>query len=213
MNNLTKEREEFVQKWIESVVSDEKIVEAFRQVPRHLFVPEHFEDRAYRNSPLPIGYGQTISQPGLVAEMVEMLQLTGEETVLEVGTGSGYQAAILSLLCEQVYSIERIPELAEKSARTLYRLGYKNVKVIEGDGTQGLPERAPFDAIVVAASGPEIPEALIEQLDEGGRIVIPIIKDDLEQLLLGVKKNGELVTEAVHDVRFVPLIEDQFEKD
>lgn len=200
-------RSEMIRRFIAPVVSDERIVNAFQQVPRHLFVPKDLQPYAYDDVPLPIGKGQTISQPSLVAIMTELLHLSGTEKVLEVGSGSGYQAAILSLLANKVFSVERIPELASQAKKIISQLGYSNCSVIEADGTLGLPNKAPFDAIIVTASSPKIPQALTDQLAEGGRIVIPLYtKNGEERLVVGIKKHHKLTTVNKMPVAFVPLI-------
>ena len=187
-------------------VRSPRVLEAMRKVPRHLFVPEDCVAGAYTDQPLPIGEGQTISQPYMVAVMTEALELTGTERVLEVGTGSGYQAAVLSLLAGEVYTVESHASLAVAARRRLARLGYANVHVHSGDGTLGLPELAPFDAIVVTAAAPKLPPPLVEQLAEGGRLVIPVGQAD-QQELLQVRKTGDKTTSRVlHYCRFVPLV-------
>lgn len=189
-------------------MNDKRVREAMGKVKRRLFVPEEVRKYADEDDSLPIGFNQTISQPTLVALMTELLELKGNERVLEIGTGSGYQAAILSLLAKEVYTIERIPELAKQAKKNLKRAGFsKNIFVIVGDGTLGLPEKAPFDAIIVTAKGNEIPKCLIEQLKDGGRIVIPLAKKMGEEMLIFGRKEGEkLKTENITEVRFVPLI-------
>jgi protein-L-isoaspartate(D-aspartate) O-methyltransferase len=186
---------------------DESVREALLRVPRHEFVPDRRRDRAYENRPLPIGYGQTISQPYVVALMTDMLRPGPDQKVLEVGTGSGYQAAVLAELVDRVYSIEIIPELAEQARKRLDRLGYENVTVIHGDGYYGLPEQAPFDAVIVTAAAAHIPPPLLEQLAPGGRMLIPVGKPFRTQQLMFVRKDesGEVSTRAVLPVAFVPL--------
>jgi protein-L-isoaspartate(D-aspartate) O-methyltransferase len=185
-------------------IADERVLAAMGAVPREEFVPERHRRRAYRDGALAIGEGQTISQPWIVARMAELLELRGSERVLEVGTGSGYAAAVLSLLGGEVVSIERHRPLAEAAAATLSRLGYSNVQVRHGDGAQGAPDRAPFDAISVAATSAEHgPPPLEEQLKPGGVMVLPVRRGGSE-LLVRVR-NGE--EEAVAPVRFVPLVE------
>ncbi len=187
-------------------VSSPRLVEALLAVPRHRFVPEESVSAAYADQPLPIGQGQTISQPYMVAVMTEALELTGSERVLEVGTGSGYQAAVLSLLAREVYTVESNTSLAMAARRRLARLGYANVHVHAGDGTLGLPELAPFDAIVVAAAAPKTPPPLIEQLAEGGRLVIPVGQADHQELLQVRKTGGQTTSRVLHYCRFVPLV-------
>jgi len=187
-------------------IRDEHVLEAMARVPRHEFVYPEQRDEAYGDHPLPIGEGQTISQPFVVAAMLEALALRPEDVVLEVGTGSGYQTAILAELVRTVYSIERIASLAERARAALERLGYSNVVLVHGDGSQGLPEAAPFDAIVVAAAAPQVPRPLLEQLRDGGRLVIPVGSGFAQELQL-VRKIGDRSTVLYLDgVRFVPLI-------
>jgi protein-L-isoaspartate(D-aspartate) O-methyltransferase len=187
-------------------ITDQRVLDAMASVPRHLFVPPEVRGEAYQDRALPIHEGQTISQPFIVALMAQALCLTGSERVLEIGTGSGYAAAVLSRLAGQVYTIERWPALAEAAAHRLYDLGYANVEVSIGDGTAGLPAYAPFDGIIVAAAAPWVPRPLREQLGEGGRLVIPVGGRD-EQLLLRLTRSGhEIRTERLSGVRFVPLI-------
>ena len=185
-------------------VHDPRVLSAMRRVPRHELVPRSLRDQAYEDHPLPIGAGQTISQPYVVAAMTEALGLSGDERVLEVGTGSGYQAAVLSLLCRQVYSIEIVPELAERARADLARLGYTNVEVRQGDGWRGWPEHAPFDAIVVTAAPEQIPPDLIAQLAVGGRLVIPVGRYE-QSLLLVRKTEAGIEREELFGVRFVPM--------
>jgi protein-L-isoaspartate(D-aspartate) O-methyltransferase len=187
-------------------ISDEHILQAMACVPRHLFVPEGVRAQAYQDRALPIEEGQTISQPFIVALMAQALELSGAERVLEIGAGSGYAAAVLSLLAAEVYTIERWPALAEAAESRLHDLGYTNAHVFVGDGTAGLPAYAPFDAIIVAAAAPWAPRPLREQLTDGGRLVIPVGGRD-EQLLLRMTRHGdEIRSERLSGVRFVPLI-------
>jgi len=190
-------------------IRDEAVLAAMGRVPRHEFVAEEHRWQAYGDHPVPIGEGQTLSQPYIVAIMLELLSLSGAESVLEVGTGSGYQAAVLAELTRQVYSIERHASLARSAEDTLVRLGYRNVSVSVGDGSQGLPERAPFDAIIVAAAAPQIPPALFEQLREGGRMVIPVGPSSAQELQLVRKEEGEAVVTHLEGCRFVPLVGEQ----
>jgi len=188
-------------------VSDARVLAAMETVPRHLFVPKNQRHQAYDDTPLPIGSGQTISQPYMVARMTELLSLTKDSRVLEVGTGSGYQAAVLGQLAGEVWSIERLPELAGRARTLLHRLGYDNVHVVVGDGTLGFPEAAPYDAIVVTAGAPRIPEAMREQLAIGGRMVIPVAAGCSEDLLLIERDEAEVCRETIIlACTFVPLI-------
>jgi protein-L-isoaspartate(D-aspartate) O-methyltransferase len=187
-------------------VKDQRVLAALRRVPRHEFLPEAIRGMAYGDHALPLGEGQTMSQPYMVAIMTELLDLKGTERVLEIGTGSGYQAAVLAELCEKVYTVERIKTLAEKARAVLDRLGYKRVAIKIYDGTYGWKEMAPFDAIVVTAGAPDIPAPLVEQLRDGGRMVIPV-GERYGQMLVKVVKTAEgLVTEKSIPCMFVPLI-------
>ena len=187
-------------------IRDERVLDAMARVPRHEFVPLEYRDEAYEDHPIAIGEGQTISQPFVVADMLEALALRPEDVVLEIGTGSGYETAVLAELVRMVYSIERIASLAERARAVLQRLGYKNVTVVHGDGSQGLPEAAPFDAIVVSAAAPHVPKPLMDQLRDGGRLVIPVGSGFAQELQL-VRKIGDKSTVLCLDgVRFVPLI-------
>lgn len=187
--------------WLKS----RRVIEAMRQVPRHLFVPEGLRDRAYDDTPLPIGFGQTISAPSIVAIMTELLEPKETHVIFEVGTGSGYQAAVLSKLVKHVYTIEIIPELAESAKKRLAALGYKNVSVKAGDGYRGWPEHAPFDGIIVTCAPTDIPRPLVEQLKDGGKMVIPVGDIGVQQLYLLRKEGGEVVKKAVLPVLFVPM--------
>lgn len=188
-------------------VTDQRVLNAFLTVPRHEFVLPEYRDQAYKDRPLPIGEGQVITQPSLAARMTQALHLQGNERVLEIGAGSGYQAAILALLAQAVYTIERLPSVAARATSVLQRLGYKNVSVFHADGTKGLPQYAPFDAMLVAAGGKRIPQPLIEQLKEGGYLVIPIGADiTRHQLQAAQKIAGKLQLENLGPVHFVPLI-------
>jgi protein-L-isoaspartate(D-aspartate) O-methyltransferase len=186
-------------------VTDARVLAAMREVPRHLFVPPAARSEAYEDYPLPIGHGQTISQPYIVAYMTEVLRLKPTSRVLEIGTGSGYQAAVLGRVAGQVYTIEIVAPLAESARRTLEGLGYTNVHVKVGDGFLGWPEHAPFDAIMVTAAPEEVPPPLIEQLAVGGRLVVPVGRG-VQQLTVVEKTRKGLVTERKMPVRFVPLV-------
>jgi len=187
-------------------VKDKHVLKAMRKVPRHIFVEEALWERAYDDHPLPIGQGQTISQPYMVGSMTEALELKGKGKVLEIGTGSGYQTAILAEIAEQVFTIERIEELLKKARRTLDRLGYANVVFRVGDGTIGWQDQAPFDAILVAAGAPDVPEYLFEQLAEGGRMAVPIGDVHGQTLVVIKKKAGKQVKTTHFGCVFVPLI-------
>jgi protein-L-isoaspartate(D-aspartate) O-methyltransferase len=186
-------------------VTDNRVIDIMRITPRHLFVPEDAVDYAYNDSPLPIGYGQTISQPYIVALMTELLNLKGNEKVLEIGTGSGYQAAILSQLADSCFSIEVVRELAELSSGRLRDLGYDNVVVRWGDGYKGWPGHAPFDAIIITAAPEKIPEELINQLKTGGKMVVPV-GTLYQNLLLIIKTNKGYQERNIIPVRFVPMV-------
>ena len=187
-------------------VVDERVLAAMERVPRELFVPERLQRRAYEDAALPIGEGQTISQPYMVARIAEALALTGDERVLDVGTGSGYQAAVLAELADEVDTIERIPALAEQARDNLKAAGYERVQVHVGDGSQGLVARAPFSAIAVAAAAPELPQTLYEQLELRGRLVVPVGRRGVQQLQVIVRSpEGPAVLRSV-PCRFVPLL-------
>ena len=190
-------------------VKNKKVLDAMNSVPRHLFVPVEYRRGSYFDQPLPIGLGQTISQPYIVALMTEMLDVDNDDIVLEIGTGSGYQAAVLSTIVKELYTIEIIEELGLQAAELLKSLGYDNVKVKISDGGLGLPEKAPFDAIIVTAAAPKIPDPLIKQLKPGGRMVIPVDNNFYSQDLLIVEKDadGNIETKKTIPVRFVPLVE------
>lgn len=182
------------------------VLKAFLEVPRHLFVPKRQRINAYQDGPLPIGLGQTISQPYIVAYMTDLLQLTGVEKVLEIGTGSGYQAAILGMMAGEVHSIERHPFLADNAAKLLNGLGYRNVQIHTGDGTQGLEGFAPYQAIMVTAAAPEVPVPLLDQLDDGGRLVMPVGGRGGQILLLYTREGDDFHRQDLAPVAFVPLI-------
>ncbi len=191
---------------VERGIRDMRVLDAMRKVPRHEFVPETLRQEAYEDHPLPIGEGQTISQPYIVAAMLQHLALQVTDRALDVGTGSGYVTALLSLLCAEVYSVERHAQLAALAESTLHRLGYRNVKIRAGDGSQGWPEYAPFDAILVSAATPEMPPALFAQLREGGRVVVPIGPASSQELQLIRKVSGQPEVKVLEGCRFVPLI-------
>jgi len=207
-NRFRAARQEMVDRQIrQRGIHDDRVLRAMAEVPRHLFVPERWRSFAYQDGPLPIGEDQTISQPYIVALMSESLELQGTETVLEIGTGSGYQAAVLSRLAKHVYSIEIIPRLAETARARLSALGYTNVTVIVGDGNRGWPQASPYDAIMVTAAAPHIPQALLDQLADSGTMVLPVTVTDNEQDLLRLRKKGKTITrENLGAVRFVPLV-------
>ena len=202
-----KSREEMVRNQLAAGgIRNPEVLQAMTEVPRHEFVPASLRPYAYADGPLPIGHGQTISQPFIVAYMTQALELSKEDTVLEVGTGSGYQAAILGKLAKEVYTIEIVPPLAESARVILSKLGFENVHVRLGDGYLGWPEKAPFDAIIVTCAPDHVPEPLISQLKEGGRLVIPVgTAGGIQQLVLLKKRNGQISKEKMLDVRFVPM--------
>lgn len=191
---------------VRAAVTDPRVITSMRETPRHLFVPEDLRDRAYFDHPLPIGYGQTISQPSLVALMTEKLSLQPTDRVLEIGTGSGYQSAVLSSLVADVYTIEIVEPLAKQAAETLAGLGYENVHTRAGNGYLGWPEAAPFDAIIVTCAPNDIPPTLISQLREGGRMVIPVgAESEIQELYLLEKQAGKIERRSILPVRFVPM--------
>jgi len=205
--NADKERNRMVDEQIVSRgVQDERVLAVMRKIPRHEFLPEAIRGMAYADNALPLGEGQTMSQPYMVALMTELLGLKGPERVLEIGTGSGYQAAVLAELCEKVYTVERVKSLADKARATLDRLGYKSVAIKVYDGTYGWKEMAPFDAIVVTAGSPDIPAPLVEQLKEGGRMVIPVGDRYGQELVTVVKTAEGMTTRRSIPCVFVPLI-------
>ena len=187
-------------------IKDESVLRVMRKVPRHLFMPEAVRDSAYDDMAMAVGEGQTISQPYMVAIMTELLELNGTEKVLEIGTGSGYQAAILAELSAEVYTIERIEPLATRAREILKGLGYVNLHIVVGDGTVGLEDQAPFDRIIVTAAAPAVPQLLVNQLNEGGIIVAPVGERFSQILLKGRKVNGRLIEELSTPCAFVPLI-------
>ena len=202
-----KSREEMVRNQLAAGgIRNAEVLQAMAEVPRHEFVPPSLRAYAYADGPLPIGHGQTISQPFIVAYMTQAMELSKEDTVLEIGTGSGYQAAILGKLTKEVYTIEIVPPLAESARAVLSKLGFENVHVRQGDGYLGWPEKAPFDAIIVTCAPDHVPEPLISQLKEGGRLVIPVgATGGIQQLVLLRKRNGQISKEKMLDVRFVPM--------
>ncbi|MDD5222794.1 MAG: protein-L-isoaspartate(D-aspartate) O-methyltransferase [bacterium] len=205
--NFERLRLEMVQSQLERRnIRDQRVLEAMGKVPRHRFVPERLGSEAYEDHPLPIGEGQTISQPYMVAIMTELLELRGGERVLEIGTGSGYQLAVLAELAREVFSVERFGPLADRSRALLRELGYRNVEIRNGDGTLGWPERAPFDGIIVTAGAPRIPPPLVEQLSEGGRLVVPVGEERHQELCRVVKEGGETRKEYFGGCVFVPLV-------
>jgi protein-L-isoaspartate(D-aspartate) O-methyltransferase len=202
------ERQKMVQTQIKlRGLRDPRVLAAMREVPRHEFVPEGLQSHAYEDHPLPIGAGQTISQPYIVAVMLEHLVLQATDRVIEVGTGSGYATALLSRLCAEVYSIERHAELAASAQATIARLGYHNVKIRVGDGRLGWPEYAPFDAILVSAAAAEVPPTLFTQLRDGGRMIVPIGPPVSQELQLIRKINGRAEARILEGCRFVPLVD------
>jgi protein-L-isoaspartate(D-aspartate) O-methyltransferase len=189
-------------------IADERVLDAMERVPRHEFAPERYRDQAYEDHPLPIGEGQTISQPYIVGLMLDSLELAPKDTVLEIGTGSGYVTALLAELTSQVISIERHASLADSARALLATLGYSNVGIVTGDGTQGFPQAAPYDAIMVSAAAPRVPPALLDQLADSGRMTIPVGTQETQQLRLVRMRNGQPEVEFRELCRFVPLISD-----
>jgi protein-L-isoaspartate(D-aspartate) O-methyltransferase len=187
-------------------ISDERVLDAMLRIPRHEFVAEEFRSQAYGDHPIPIGESQTISQPFIVAVSLQALSLTGSESLLEVGTGSGYQTALLAVLARTVYSIERFASLAQSAETIVAKLGLNNVRVVVGDGSRGLPEFAPYDAILVSAAAPNLPRALLDQLSENGRMVIPVGPQHAQELKLIRKQDGKVTMQVLEGCRFVPLI-------
>lgn len=187
-------------------VGDEQVLAAMRRVPRHLFVPAEVRGSAYSDYPLPIGHGQTISQPYIVAMMTSLLQIQPDDRLLEIGSGSGYQAAVLGILAREVISIERIPEVAQLARKNLADAGITNVTVVIGDGTLGFPGGAPYDGVLITAATPSIPSPLVEQLAEGGRLVAPVGSRDLQELVRLTRKGHDLTRESFGGVVFVPLL-------
>jgi protein-L-isoaspartate(D-aspartate) O-methyltransferase len=200
-------RQEMVARQIrDRSIRSPRVLQAMQSVERHLFVPPKDASEAYADKPLPIGEGQTISQPYMVAAMAEALSLQGHERVLEIGAGSGYHAAVISLLARAVIAVEAQPSLARSARERLARLGYRNVRVEEGDGSLGRPSDAPYDAILVTAAAPAVPPPLVQQLAEGGRLVIPVGSADQQELLCIVKRGGTISQQSLFACRFVPLL-------
>jgi protein-L-isoaspartate(D-aspartate) O-methyltransferase len=199
-------RQRLVETLREKGIRDLAVLRAFEMTPRHAFVPTGLRHRAYEDAPLPIGNGQTISQPWVHARYLELLHLTGKERVLEVGTGSGYQTVLLAHLVAQVFSIERIPALLHQARENIQRAGVTNVSLLMGDGTIGWREYSPYDAILVSAGAPSIPQPLLDQLAEGGRLLIPIGDREEQKLVVAERKNGQVEMHEVAPVRFVPLL-------
>ena len=207
MIDFEKERNRMVDEQIAfRGVTDPRVLAVMGKVPRHEFMPEALRVQAYGDHAMPIGEGQTISQPYIVALMTELLELKGDERVLEIGTGSGYQAAVLAELCQKVFTIERVKTLADKARATLDRLGYKNVVMKVYDGTYGWKEMSPFDAIIVTAAAPDVPDTLVEQLKEGGRLVIPVGERYSQVLMKVIKSPSGVVSKTSIPCVFVPLI-------
>ncbi|MFN3531203.1 MAG: protein-L-isoaspartate(D-aspartate) O-methyltransferase [Candidatus Brocadia sp.] len=208
-DTFTRQRKRMVEEQIAyRGIKDKRVLEAMESVPRHLFIPEEARSYSYYDQPVPIGFGQTISQPYIVAFMTELLRVGSNDVVLEVGTGSGYQAAILSKLVKQVYTVEIIEELGKEAQKRLNMLGYTNVEVRIGDGYKGWPERAPFDAIIVTAAAEHIPQPLIDQLKPGGRMVVPVggVYAVQDLMLITKDASSKVVKESIIPVRFVPLL-------
>jgi protein-L-isoaspartate(D-aspartate) O-methyltransferase len=209
LDDFRSQREEMVRTQLaDRGIHDTRVLNAMRQVRRHEFVPEAFQLGAYEDHPLPIGEGQTISQPYIVAAMLEHLTLHETDRVLEIGTGSGYVTALLALLCAEIYSVERHPQLAASAESALQRLGYRNLKIKVGDGSQGWAEYAPFDAILVSAAAAEMPPMLFAQLREGGRMILPIGPPSSQELQLIRKVGDRPEVEILEGCRFVPLVEE-----
>lgn len=199
-------RRRLVETLQDSGIADLSVLRAFDLTPRHLFVPTGIRHRAYEDSALPIGSGQTISQPSVHARYLSLLRLTGKEKVLEIGTGSGYQTVLLAHLAAQVFSIERIPALLERARDVIQQTGVRNVSLLLGDGTLGWRDYAPYDAILVSAASPSVPQPLVEQLAEGGRLIIPLGGTEEQTLAVLTRRGGEVARQDVAPVRFVPLM-------
>jgi protein-L-isoaspartate(D-aspartate) O-methyltransferase len=205
-NEFRGARERLVDTLREKGIRDLAVLRAFEMTPRHAFVPTGLRHRAYEDAPLPIGNGQTISQPWVHARYLELLRLTGKERVLEIGTGSGYQTVLLSHLAAQVFSIERIPALFHAAREAIERAGARNVSLLMGDGTVGWREYAPYDGILVGAGAPSVPQPLVDQLAEGGRLLIPIGDREAQNLVMAERKGGTVQISEIAPVRFVPLV-------
>lgn len=206
-NNYETSRQRMVdEQLVPRGITDKLTLAAMTQVPRHLFVDDAMRSRAYGDYPLPIAAGQTISQPFIVALMTQTLGLSGSEKILEIGTGSGYQAAILSRMCQRIYTVERINQLLASARKIFDKLRYFNIVAKLDDGTTGWPEEGPFDAIIITAGGPEIPPPLVEQLAEGGRMIIPVGGQDVQELQLVSKQEGGVSVQKLEKVRFVDLV-------
>ncbi|MBV9624398.1 MAG: protein-L-isoaspartate(D-aspartate) O-methyltransferase [Acidobacteria bacterium] len=206
-DRYARERAEMVERQLRARgIRDQRVLDAMSRIPRHEFVPEEFRSQAYQDHPVPIGENQTISQPFIIALSLQALDLAGTEMVLEVGTGSGYQTAVVAELAGLVYTIERYSRLAENAEQILARLGFANVRVAVGDGSLGLREHAPYEAIVVSAAAPSLPRSLFDQLADSGRMVIPIGPPHAQELELVRKQQGEPVIKVLEGCRFVPLI-------
>lgn len=199
-------RQRLVETLRDKGIRDLAVLRAFEMTPRHAFVPTGLRHRAYEDAPLPIGNGQTISQPWVHARYLELLHLNGKERVLEVGTGSGYQTVLLAHLVAQIFSIERIPALLQQARENIQRAGVNNVSLLLGDGTIGWREYSPYDAILVSAGAPSIPQPLLDQLAEGGRLLIPIGDREEQKLVVAERKNGQVELHDIAAVRFVPLL-------
>jgi protein-L-isoaspartate(D-aspartate) O-methyltransferase len=205
-NEFRGARQRLVETLRDRGIRDLAVLRAFEMTPRHAFVPTGIRHRAYEDAPLPIGSGQTISQPSIHARYLELLQLTGREKALEIGTGSGYQTVLLSHLVEQVFTIERIPALYQLAREAIQRAGAPNVNMLLGDGSVGWREYAPYDAILVSAGAPSVPAPLLEQLADGGRLLVPVGPMEDQHLMLYVKQDGKITEREVAPVRFVPLL-------
>lgn len=206
MDKYGQERRRMVRDQIERRgIKDPRLLAAFESVPRHLFVPEDYRYASYDDGPIPIGHSQTISQPYIVALMTALLHLDGDERVLEIGTGSGYQAAILGMMAREVHTVEYLSELADRASEVLKKMGFDNVQVHVGDGSLGWPEAAPYEGILVAAAAPEAPRALLGQLEDGGRLVLPVGGRSMQNLEIWTRKGNEFESRIETAVAFVPL--------